>query len=87
MARSESDEKNAKFRRECKYKASIQAKDAKYKLVIQARGGKDKGFGRTEGKEYKMEKIQNSGDAFRCAGKFSQLQVSQLVVVSIRFTG
>ncbi|OVF07304.1 hypothetical protein A9F13_14g01474 [Clavispora lusitaniae] len=58
MARWESDEKNAKFRRECKYKASIQAKDAKYKLVIQARGGKDKGFGRTEGKEYKMEKYK-----------------------------
>lgn len=39
MARWESDEKSAKFRRECKYKASIQAKDAKIQLVIQANPG------------------------------------------------
>ncbi|QFZ25558.1 hypothetical protein EJF18_10657 [Clavispora lusitaniae] len=45
---------NAKFRRECKYKASIQAKDAKIQVGHSGERRKDKGFGRTEGKKYKI---------------------------------
>ena len=49
---------NAKFRRECKYKASIQAKDAKIQVGHSGERRKDKGFGRTEGKKYNIQAMQ-----------------------------